>query len=71
MGVGAPQRAEEFHGGEIFSNGRPHMTKFLTKFLIAVALMPVGYVLAAMVVFGIEEYIFSVEQVPTPIAAKP
>jgi len=43
----------------------------MKKHLIAVALMPVGYVLGfmlpAMLVFGIEG---SIQQVPTPIAAK-
>jgi hypothetical protein len=50
------------------------MKKFLTKLLIALALMPIAYglgIMLAPLMLGIEEYIFSVEQVPTPIAAKP
>jgi hypothetical protein len=47
------------------------MTKFMTRLVIAVALMPVGYALGIMLAFGIFVGLMSVEQVPTPIAAKP
>jgi hypothetical protein len=49
------------------------MKKFLTKFLISLALMPVGYVLGIMLTFGIVDIVglMSVERVPTPVAASP
>jgi hypothetical protein len=43
----------------------------MTKFLIAVALMPVGYALGLILGLMLPEIAGSVEQVPTPIAAKP
>jgi hypothetical protein len=47
------------------------MKKFLTKLLIAFALMPLGYVLGVMLAFSIVDIVglMSVEQ--TPIATKP
>jgi hypothetical protein len=50
------------------------MAKFMTKALIAVALMPVGYALGIMLGLMLSEMLMlagSVKQVPTPIAAKP
>jgi hypothetical protein len=49
------------------------MRKFMTRAVIAVALMPVGYVLGIMLAFGIVDFVglMSLEPMPTPIAAKP